>query len=64
MSTDKSTGMSADMSTDMPVDIAADTRLIRRPLSIGGISVSVGGLSVDCRWSIGRLSVVYRSTVL
>ena len=44
-------------STDTSVDIAADTRPIRWPLIIGGISV-------ECRWCIGRLSVVYRSTVL
>ena len=41
------------LSTDISVDIAADTRPIRRPLIVGGISV-------NCRWYIGqklRLSV-------
>ena len=37
------------LSADISVDIAADTRPICWPLIIGGISV-------DCRWSIGRLS--------
>ena len=39
----------ARLSADISVDIAADTRPIRWPLIIGGILV-------DCRWSIGRLS--------
>ena len=37
------------ISADISVDIAADTRPIRWPLIVGGVSV-------DCRWHIGRLS--------
>ena len=37
------------LSADIAVDIAADTRPIRWPLIVGGVSV-------NCRWDIGRLS--------
>ena len=37
------------LSADISVDIAADTRPICRPLIVGGVSV-------DCRWYIGRVS--------
>ena len=37
------------LSADISVDIAADTRPICRPLTVGGVSV-------DCRWYIGRVS--------
>ena len=41
--------VSVDISADISVDIAADAADI---------------LTIDCRWNIGRLSVVYRSTVV
>ena len=48
---------SADKSANTPVSTPVDTRPIR------GVSV-VGGISVNCQWKIGRLSVAYRSTVV
>ena len=40
---------SVDMSTDMSTSMSADTLTVE-------YRSSVGGLSVECRWSIGRLS--------
>ena len=43
--------MSVDISTDISVEMSVDISVEARPICRS----SVGGLSVDCRWSIGRL---------
>ena len=61
--------MSVDMSIDRLVEISVEYRSICRPRyppSIGRYvdQHSTDTLIIDCRWKIGRLSVVYRSTVV
>ena len=60
--------MSVDMSVDMLTEISAECRSMYRPTVgryLGRYSArhSADTLTIDCRWNIGRLSVVYRSTV-
>ena len=66
--------MSTEISVDIAVDIAIDSRSsIGRyfddapRLTIGHMSVlyrsNVGGISVNCRWYIGQLSLEYHSFV-
>ena len=65
------TDVLVDILTDMSVDISTDTQPIYRPRYVGrdirqvlvNIStdyqpITVGGISVDCRWHIGRLSCI------
>ena len=60
--------LSADISTDMSVDTWPSIDRHYRP-SVGRVStdisvdISVDGISVNCRWHIGQLSVVYRCDV-
>ena len=61
--------MSVDMSIDRSVEISVEYRSICRPRYRPSIGRYVGQhstdtLIIDCRWSIGRLSVAYRSTVV
>ena len=57
--------MSVDISTDMSIETSAECRSIYRP-TIGRYNArhSADTLTIDCRWNIGRLSVVYRSTLV
>ena len=52
--------MSVNMSVDMLTDILAECRSMYRPT----VGHSADTLTIDCQWNIGRLSVVYRSTVV
>ena len=56
MSTDMSTSMSAAMSTDVDRYDGRYSGLHSADILTVEYRSSVGGLSVDCRWSINRLS--------